>query len=143
MAELRSVASTARPAILIPAWILDTPPSAAGTSSAVNCPAATSGASVERRPNHEDCVDDVASERRHPPPPNMVVSTMSCDICPLCGELTHLAPDQFLNSDLIVIQQWGKSTCAVELGKGADLALRKHLLQRPRYLNLRGGYQRI
>src|SRR6266446_1606899 len=42
----------------------------------------------------DDCVDDVASERRHPPPPNMVVSTMSCDICPLCGELTHPLPDQ-------------------------------------------------
>src|SRR5712664_4132156 len=41
----------------------------------------------------DDCVDDVASEKRHPPPPNMVVSTMSCDICPLCGELTHPLPD--------------------------------------------------
>ncbi len=63
MAELRSVASTARPAILIPAWILDTPPSAAGTSSAVNCPAATSGASVERRPNHEVAVEHSAGSQ--------------------------------------------------------------------------------
>jgi hypothetical protein len=38
----------------------------------------------------DDGIDDVATEGGHAPPPNLVVSTMSCDICPLCREFTHL-----------------------------------------------------
>src|SRR2546421_10645991 len=44
----------------------------------------------------DDRIDDVATEGGHAPPPNLVVSTMSCDICPLCGEFTHLSLRQGL-----------------------------------------------
>ena len=38
----------------------------------------------------ENCVDDVATEYGHAPPPSLVARTMSCDIRELCGELRHL-----------------------------------------------------
>src|SRR5713226_589933 len=43
----------------------------------------------------DNCVDDVASESGHAPPPSLVARTMSCDIRELCGELTHLVRSQF------------------------------------------------
>src|SRR5947208_9660229 len=39
-----------------------------------------------------NCVDDVAAETRHAPPPRLVACTMSCDIGELCRELRHLPP---------------------------------------------------
>lgn len=38
----------------------------------------------------DNCVDDVATECGHAPPPSLVARTMSCDIRELCRELTHL-----------------------------------------------------
>src|SRR5438034_4462001 len=38
----------------------------------------------------DDCVDDVAAETRHAPPPRLVACTMSCDMGELCPELRHL-----------------------------------------------------
>src|SRR5205823_4023729 len=49
-------------------------------------PGELSGAAVLE----DDGVDDEATERGHAPPPKLMLSTMSCDICPLCAELPHL-----------------------------------------------------
>jgi hypothetical protein len=37
----------------------------------------------------DDGVDDVPVECGHAPPPRLVVSTMSCDICLPCPEIRH------------------------------------------------------
>src|SRR5207249_1174840 len=47
---------------------------------------AVSAAKLSRAAMLQDnCIDDVASQNRHPPPPSLVARTMSCDIRELCG----------------------------------------------------------